>query len=470
MSNREAGHRNPFLHAPLAPLFLRTAVPIILIMLTNGVQNLIDAWFLGAYVGAEALAAVTLMFPLFMLMTALSTLVSFGMASALARALGAGDMERSRAVFAGAHGLAMVVCLLLVAVFVAGGRPLAMGLAGGSVPLATMGHDYISILIWFSPLMFLLGINGDALRCEGRLALMTAATLVVTAANIALTWLLVVRLGYGVTGSAIGTVLAQALALGIVGWFRLLGSTPLSWRSLRLAQFGYGWRACLALGAPQSLSFIGIALVAGAVIVSAQRWAGDGYAATVAAYGIITRIMTFAYMVLMGLNMATQTVVGNNFGAGLWQRSDAALKIGLGAAVGYAAAFEAAMFLAAGSIGGLFVEDAATIAEVGRILPITILFFALAAGILILSGYLQAIGDARTAVLLTVGRTYAFTIPLVLILPFGFGEIGIWAAGPVSEALTAGFAALLLWRVRSRTGYRWGLFRATAQPRPMEPR
>jgi putative MATE family efflux protein len=462
MSSPEAARPNPFLSGPIGPLFARTAAPIILIMLTNGVQTLIDAWFLGAYVGADALAAVTLMFPLFMLMSALATLVSFGMASALARALGAGDEGRARAIFAGAHGLSLVVCALLIVLFALGGWRLALGLANGSLPLATMGHDYIAILIWCSPVMFLLGVNGDALRCEGRLSLMTLATLVVSAANIALTWLLVARLGYGVAGSAIGTVLAQALALSIVVWFRLFGRTTLRWTALRLADLGRGWGEFLSLGAPQSLSFIGISLVAGAIIVSAQRWAGDGYAATVAAYGIITRIMTFAYMVLMGLNMATQTVVGNNFGAGLWQRSDGALKIGLAVAVAYAATFEIAMLVFAGSIGGLFVDDAATIAEVARILPITIVFYALAGGMLVLSGYLQAIGDARTAILLTIGRTYLFTIPLVVLLPFAVGEIGIWLAGPVSELLTAVLAAGLLWRVSATSGYRWGLLRSGA--------
>lgn len=459
MSTPDRPRANPFLSGPLGPMFLRTAAPIIFMMLTNGIQALVDAWFIGVFVGAEALAAVTLMFPIFMLMVALSSLVSNGMASVLARSLGKGDVERAREFFSGAHGLALLVCAALIGLFAVAGRPVVEALADGSAPLATMGYDYIAILIWFSPVMFLLGVNGDALRCEGRLALMMLATIVVSAANIALTYVLVVLLDYGVIGAAVSTVMAQGIALAIVAGFRLFGATPLSWKALKFAEATRGWRDFVALGAPQSLSFIGISLVATAVIVSVQRWGGDGYAATVAAYGIITRIMTFAFMPLMGLNMATQTIVGNNFGAGNFLRSDNAFKLGLTVALAYTLAFEIMILLFAGLVGRFFVDDPGTIAEVGRIMPITIVFYFVSGGLLVISGYLQAVGDARTAILLTVTRTYLFTLPLILIIPFALGEIGIWMAAPVAELATALLATLLLWRVAQQHGYRWGLLR-----------
>lgn len=469
MTTPEGARTNPFLTGPLGPLFLRSAVPIILMMLTNGIQTLIDAWFLGVYVGADALAAVTLMFPVFMLMAALSSLVSTGMSSVLARALGAGDIARARALFTGAHGLALVVCMLVLILFQLWGAGLTARLAGGSAQLAAMGHAYIAIIIWGAPAMFLLGVNGDALRCEGRFRMMMIGTVTVTLANIALTYMLVAVLNYGVVGNAVATVLAQLLALAIIIVYRSVGATALRWRTLRPGDLSRGWGAFLSLGAPQSLSFMGISLIAGAIILSVQKWGGDSYAATVAAYGIITRIMTFAFMPLMGMSMATQTVVGNNFGAGLYARSDGAIRIGLAVAFVYAVLFETAMLLFAGLIGKVFVDDPQTIAEIGRILPITIMFYVLSASLLVLSGYLQAIGDARSAVLLTIGRTYFLTIPLILALPYALGETGIWFAGPVAELLTSLLAVVILWRQWRRHGYRFGLFRSGRQAAPDQP-
>lgn len=79
---------NQFLEAPLGLTYARTALPIIFVMGMNGLLAVADALFLGHYVGPDALAAVTLMFPIYMLIVALATLVSSGMSSLLARHLG----------------------------------------------------------------------------------------------------------------------------------------------------------------------------------------------------------------------------------------------------------------------------------------------------------------------------------------------------------------------------------------------
>ena len=85
-------HSNPFLIAPLGALFARTAAPIVFVMSMNGLLTVMDAVMLGLYAGPEAVAAVTAVFPIFMLLVALATLVGSGMASLLARRLGAGDL------------------------------------------------------------------------------------------------------------------------------------------------------------------------------------------------------------------------------------------------------------------------------------------------------------------------------------------------------------------------------------------
>jgi Na+-driven multidrug efflux pump len=123
---------NSFLTGPLGPIYARTALPIIFVMGMNGALAVVDALFLGHFAGPQALAAVTLMFPLYMLMVALATLVSSGMSSILARQLGAWRVQEARAVYSAAHGLAAAMGLLLIALFLAFGRPVALLAAGGS--------------------------------------------------------------------------------------------------------------------------------------------------------------------------------------------------------------------------------------------------------------------------------------------------------------------------------------------------
>lgn len=88
MTNKQS---NPFLEGNIPQLFLRTALPIIIVFLVNGVYNPVNAFFVGHYLGEAALSAVTLVFPLQMLIFAFATVFSSGMASVVSRRIGARD-------------------------------------------------------------------------------------------------------------------------------------------------------------------------------------------------------------------------------------------------------------------------------------------------------------------------------------------------------------------------------------------
>jgi putative MATE family efflux protein len=321
MTDRE----NPYTRDTIPATFVRTALPIVLLTSVNGLLTVVDAMFLGAFVGPEALTAVTMAFPVSMLLIALATMISTGMASVLGRLLGANRMDDARRILAGAHGLSLCISILAMALFAIVGRPLTMQVAEGSPELARMGYVFLSVSIYTSPLLFLLSVNSDALRTEGRVGFMAIAGLLVTLANIGLNYVLIVWFGLGVAGSAWGTALAQAIALIVIILYRLRGRARLTLAPSDASKWRAGWTEMLALGAPRSLSFIGIAFGAAATILSLRRFGGANADASIAAYGVISRIMTFAYFPLLGMSLALQAMVSNNYGAGLWARSNATL-------------------------------------------------------------------------------------------------------------------------------------------------
>lgn len=451
---------NTFLDGPLGGIYARTALPIIFVMGMNGLLTVADALFLGLFVGPDALAAVTLLFPVYMVFVALATLVAGGMSSLLARRLGARDFVGARAVFAGAHGLALAVSLVLILLVLLMGRPVVMLAAGGAGQVAEQALVYLRIMSFFAPVMFVLSVNSDALRSEGRAGLMAVLSLLVSLSNIGFNAVLIVGLGLGVAGSAWGTVLAQLLALGILVVFRIRGQTVLGLSALAAGGVTRGWGAILALGAPQSLSFIGVAL-GSAAIVAALRLTGPGdYAGTVSAYGIVTRVMTFTFLPLLGLSQAMQSIIGNNYGSGQLRRTDAGLRMALVLALAYCAAMQAGLSLVAPALGRIFVADPQVVATVGRILPVMVALFALSGPLMMVAAYFQAIGDARRAALLGLAKPYLFSIPLTFGLAMGLGERGIWMAAPLAEALLLSLTALVLLRAAGRRPARWGLFLA----------
>lgn len=453
---------NTFTDAPLGMVFAKTALPIIFVMSMNGLLALVDAMFLGIFVGPDALGAVTLMFPLYMLIVAVATLVASGMSSLIARHLGGRRFDEARAVFAGAHGLALSVSAGLIILFLAFGRQVTLLAASGSTALASMGHVYLGITVFFSPVLFILSVNSDALRNEGRVGFMAAISLLVSLANIGFDYLLIAGMGFGVAGSAYGTVMAQALALSIVLVFRLRDSVVLRPGALFHHSPARGWRGILALGAPQSLSFVGIALVSAAIITALQMAESTSYETTVSAYGIITRIMTFVFLPLLGLSHALQSITGNNYGAKLWRRSDHSLWLGMMVALVYCLVAETVLIAFARPLALLFVDDDQVAGEVARIMPMMVAMYFAAGPLMIIAAYFQAIGDAGRAAIIGLSKSYIFAIPLTFLLPLGLGEPGIWLASPVAEIMLLALTAVVLSRTARHRNLRWGLFKVAA--------
>jgi len=454
---RDNAERNIFLTGRLTRVFARTAAPIVLITTISGLFAVVDACFLGVYIGPDALSAVTLIFPGLMILVALQSLVSNGMASILARQLGAGDRDGAAKTFASAHALAVLVIVALNAIYWLAGPHVINAAASGDRRVAEYAARFMGIMIASSPIAFFLSLNIDALRCEGKIGFMTAVTLISTVLNILANWLFMAVLHWGIAGSAAGTVVAQAICLAAIllyRWRRLAALRPAA------ALHPGEWRRIAALGAPMSLGFIGISLGSAAVIFNLSGFETAGYVATVGAYGIITRIMTFAYLPLLGLNIAFQTICGNNFGAKLPDRVGRSLRIALLAALVYCGLVELSVEWFADRLGAMFVADPVIVAEVSRILPWTVGAYFLFGQTIVLSGYFQAIGDARRAAVFGLARPYLFTVPLTFLLPRLFGEAGIWMVPVFAECGMVILAVVVLSQLAMTRGWRYGLLPA----------
>lgn len=449
------GSDNPYTRDSVPATFVATALPIVFVISANGLLTVVDGIFLGIFVGPEALNAVTIAFPVSMFMIAFSSMVSIGMASVLGRLLGARRLDDARRLFAGAHGLSICISMAFVVLFATFGWSIVAQLAS-STELARMAYAFLTIAISTSPLQFLLSVHADALRTEGRVRFIAIIGLCLTLANMALNAILIAGLGFGVSGSAWGTACAQAVALILIFQYRLRGKARLTLAFADAANWRSGWSEMLALGAPRSLSFIGIALGSAAIILSLRRFGGANTDASIVAFGIINRLMAFAYFPLLGMSMAMQAIVSNNVGANLWARTNATLKLVLIVTFSYACFVEIAFILFRHKLAGLFVVDPGVISEIGKILPILLALYLSFAPMMMIANYFQSIGDARVAALLSLSRTYLFAIPLTLLLPFAAGQIGIWLAIPLADAFQLAVIVAVL-KARSPQA-KWGLF------------
>jgi len=224
------------------------------------------------------------------------------------------------------------------------------------------------------------------------------------------------------------------------------------------------------LGAPQSLNFIGLALRSAALLAALHWVETPQFGATVSAYGIITRLITFAFLPLLGLSHAKQTITGQNLGAGAFDRGDASWRIAVRVSLAHFLILQISMSVFAADLGAAFVTDAAVVSEVANILPILAAGFFLAQPLMMLAMHVQAIEGAGRAALLGLSKPYLFAIPLTFLMAAQIGEVGIWLAAPAAEALLLAVSFTVLTHLARHRALRWGLFQTRKgggyDPRP----
>lgn len=444
MSETTASSQNMFLTTPLGILFAKIAIPIIVIMFTNGLYTVVDGWFIGRFIGPEALSAVTMVFPLYMMLIALGTLVSSGFSSVVARYLGAGKTGLGEKSMVSAAVLSAIICVILILSYEIAGYELVATIAKGNETLTGYGHIYLSITINFSALFFLSALLSDALRVQGRVMFMSILSILSNILNMLFNYFLIVELDMGVAGTAYGTALAQICSISLALMYIYSQHGVLRFRVRKLSEVFLNWGEFLKLGAPISLTYIGVSILSAATIYQIQYWETGAYEVGVAAYGIVTRLLTFGYMPLLGMTLAQQAIVGNNFGAGNWQRAQDTLKLTLVLSFSYCLALQAVFIFFPAEIARIFVDSPAVIEETARILPIISYLYCLFGPLVMFPSFFQAVGDAGRAAILSLTKIYLISLSLILGLPHIMGEVGIWYASPLSEVLSLILAVIII--------------------------
>lgn len=453
-SATKRAHSVDYLTTPLGRLFAQACLPVIMIMMMNGLFSVVDALILGQFVGPVAVASVSVIFPAVMLTIAAITLVGSGMASILARRMGAGDQRGAEQVYVGAHGLALAVSVGMISLLLIFGPSLIDAGANGSEPIARGAWTYCLITFISLPIQFFISIQGDALRNEGKVSMMAIIGLGATLLNMLFSYLFVAQLGLGVAGSAFGSSLSQIALGSVIIIYRMRTNLPLPLRVFGDHSWIGSWGRIALIGAPMSLTYIGVAFGSVCIITALNIWAFDGYQAQIAAYGILTRIYGFIFLPMIGLGVGMQSIVGQNVGASQYERSDRALSIALIVSFAFSVLVEIIMVFCGTWVGRFFIDDAQVIAELAQMMRLSTLLFVISGPILLIGFYFQAIGAPERSALLTLSKPFLLQPIMIFALGHGIGVTGIWLSSPASDVILLGVAVWMWLRLkRSEPGF-----------------
>jgi len=394
--------------------------------------SLINAVWVGKFLGNEALAAVTVCFPPFFLMMAVAN--GLGMASSVlvSQAYGAKDDAGVTVIVNAGTALTFFLSLACLVAGHAGAEPLLklMGTTPDVLPLAV---PYLRLMSFSVPAMFGLFLLTSLLRGVGDsitpLWFQTGAVVATIFLDPVLIFGLAGAPRLGLNGTIIATLVTQIAALVALIWYlRRKRHLAMPGRGCLRPDTAVGWRI-LKVGVPsmvqQGLVSIGMIFMIGLV---------NGFGKDVtAAFGAGTRIDQLAFMPALTIGTAISNIAGQNIGARLFDRVEQAFRAGVMLSVffgGLAAAI--AGFLPDLVMRG-FLSDPASIAigcEYLRIISIGYLFFSV---MFVSNGVINGAGDTMATTVISLIGLWIFRLPLAIWLSRAWQhQTGIWWAMVIS--------------------------------------
>jgi putative MATE family efflux protein len=433
---------------PLPRLVVAIAIPAALGMLFNTLFNVVDMVFAGG-LGTEAVAALSISFPLYFLITAVGSGLSQGATALIAHALGAGEGDKARRIFQQAVLLSVVVgiCLSVCGILTA---PFALRFLGAADSYFDQAVLFMSVIFAGSPFFTLVMALNSFLSASGRNTPYRNVLILGFFANCALNPILMWGLfglpRMGVGGLALATVLVQ------IGGCFYLGATILQhFRSHRVGRGGWApdfqrQKEILRQAIPSTLNMISIAC--GVFILT---WFVKSFGTeAIAAMGLGTRIEQIILLPAIGISSAMLSITGQNLGAGLHDRIRSAWLLCLKFSVSLMIVGGLVLVVFAEMLFGLFTKDPLVISHGREYLFVSSL--TLAAYPILFSTVFMMQGLKKPAYGLMMGLYRQILAPfLVLSLFIGHLELGLtwiwwgfcivtWSAAFI--ALVIGFATL----------------------------
>lgn len=306
------------LAGPIVPTLLRLALPTIVVLVVQTMVGVTETYFVG-FLGTAALAGTALVFPVLMLMQMMSNGgMGGGVASAVARAIGAGRRTDAEAlvwhavVLAGAFGVVFTVAAIA-------GGPLLYRAMGGDGETLSAALTYSNIVFAGSIPVWITALLSAVLRGAGNVRVPALVTLTGAVVLVPLSPVLIFGWGpfprLGIAGGGVAVVIYYLLAVSMLVAFMRSDKSPLKLTITPLSRRLFG--DILGVGLLSAIGTVQSNLTVAFVTAAVGRFGADA----IAGYGIASRLDYLQIPLLFGLGTGLVTMVGINVGAGQMARA-----------------------------------------------------------------------------------------------------------------------------------------------------
>lgn len=406
---------------------------------------LADTYFIAQAAGTDGVTLLNLCLPIYNLIFAFGSMIGLGAATryAILRAQGDARAQRyfSNAIFS--------VCILAVPFMLVGlFRPDGLlRLMGGDADIVALGMNYARIFLMFTPFFMCNYVVASFVRNDGDPSLAMVATLSGSLFNVVFDYIFIFPMGLGLPGAALATAISPILSIAVCSAHFIKKSNTIAFvrkaPSVRLLA-----QSC-QLGISGFVGELSSGVTTTVFNFLLLRLAGN---VAVAAYGVVANFALVATAIFNGVAQGAQPLVSQCYGKNEMAGARKLLLLGCGTALGLAALLYGVVFGYTDALTALFnSENSALMAEFAHSgMRIYFVGYFFAGCNIVAAGYLGAVNRPAEASITSLCRGMVAIVVCSLVLSALFGMNGVWAAFPVSEAITLALTVFLLKRKAGR--------------------
>ncbi len=411
-------------------LLWRFSLPAITGMVVHALYNVIDRIFIGQGVGSLGLAAVTIAFPIMVVILSINMLIGLGATAVISIRLGEKRNENAEKVLGNAIA-SIIIIFSLLSILTMINIDSVLILFGATEEILPMSKSYMSVILLGMVFAGVGFVMNNCVRGEGNPKIAMITMLIGAFLNMILDPIFIFGFKWGVRGAAIATVISQIATTIWLLFYYLSGKSLLK---IRIANLKLNRKIIISI---LSIGFAPFAMQFAASLIfilynhQVRIYGGE---LGLSVIGVVFSLNMLIMMPSVGIAQGGQPIIGYNFGAGNIPRVKRTLQLAILAATSVSLVGFLILTIFTDSIVRLFNRSNPEFIVLGKeAIRICTMFLPVVGFQIIGSNYFQAVGKAKNAALLSLSRQVLILIPALLILPLFLDLKGVFFALPAAD-------------------------------------
>jgi putative MATE family efflux protein len=429
---------------PVLPLLFKMSLPSIIALLATALYNIVDTFWI-AKISPNAIAALTICFPVQMIFGAIGMGTGVGAGSFASRMFGTGEDLKAHQTAGQAIFLSLFFGTLIILSAILYHDPI-LTFFGATKDILPLSRKYLLVVVFGSPFLFFMMMSDNLFRAGGNPKYSMYVIISSALLNAILDPFLIFGWGpfpaMGLQGAALATAISQFVTVFPSFYFLMLSSFKryLKWEYLPP---NYSIiKSIYLVGLPSSVMNLAMSLI----LTVHNHILGTFGPLAIATLGLNFRINGIVIMILFGIGNGVMPLVGFNYGAYNYERLTHIVRVATKLSTIVAGISCLIIEVFARPLLTIFTNDPELLAISVPALRIYVLMLVLLGPAIIWINMFNGLGKGLTSMCLLLTRHFLFLIPLLFILPPRFGLNGVWMAHPISTALM--FCIVLFWTKR----------------------